>query len=166
MKKSKSPVARFKEIRRRSYAIPSPNESRCQVPLNVLLTLKNQLQEKSEQIVKLKGADLILRENEQLKEKDRQRENRLNEIKRSAEAEVRASKEEYSRRKHLLDYYTALRKQSAEDLERKIRDQDKLIEESAQEKNKAYRTSLEKMYRKKQREQNAAYLARNTALNA
>ena len=65
-----------------------------------------------------------------------------------------------------MDYYTALRKQSAEDLERKIRDQDKLIEESAQEKNKAYRTSLEKMYRKKQREQNAAYLARNTALNA
>ena len=48
---------------------------------------------------------------------------------------------------------------------KKINDQDKLIEESAQKKNNTYRTNLEKEYRKKHREQNAAYLARNAALN-
>ena len=39
---------------------------------SVLLTLKSQLQEKSELIVKMKGADLILKENAQLKEKSTQ----------------------------------------------------------------------------------------------
>lgn len=126
--------------------------------------LMKELQQKSDQIVKLSSADLILKENEKLKEKDRKRENEMNEIKRKSEEAVQACKTEYEGKGQLLDYYTDLEKKKVIECNRKIEEQDKLIDEYAEQKFKKNKSSLEKMYRKKNHELNAAYTARNTAL--
>lgn len=124
-----------------------------------------ELLKKSEQLVKRENADLILKENKQLIEKDRQRENELKETKRKAEAEVQACKDEYEGKSQLLDYYTNIQKKKIEEYNQKINEQDKLIDESAELKYKKYKISLDKKYDKKNSELNAAYLFRNTFLN-
>ena len=124
-----------------------------------------ELLKKSEQLVKRKNADLILKENKQLIEKDRQRENELKETKRKAEAEVQACKDEYEGKGQLLDYYTSIQKKKIEEYNQKINEQDKLIDESAELKYKKYKISLDKKYNKKSSELNAAYMFRNTILN-
>ena len=124
-----------------------------------------ELLKKSEQLVKRENADLILKENKQLIEKDRQRENELKETKRKAEAEVQACKDEYEGKGQLLDYYTNIQKKKIEEYNQKINEQDKLIDESAELKYKKYKISLDKKYDKKNSELNAAYMFRNTILN-
>ena len=85
---------------------------------STLLTLKNQLLEKSETIVKQKGADLILAENEQLKAKDRQLVKEISDIKSRAEKAVRACNERHESYKQSMEFRL---KERSEDLEDKYR---------------------------------------------
>lgn len=85
---------------------------------STLLTLKNQLLEKSETIVKQKGADLILAENEQLKAKDRQLVKEISDIKSRAEKAVRACNEKHESYKQSMEFRL---KKHSEDLEDKYR---------------------------------------------
>ena len=85
---------------------------------STLLTLKNQLLEKSETIVKQKGADLILAENEQLKAKDRQLVKEISDIKSRAEKAVRACNEKHESYKKTLEFRL---KERSEELEDKYR---------------------------------------------
>ncbi|MBR6402257.1 MAG: hypothetical protein IKS48_02605 [Eubacterium sp.] len=106
-----------------------------------------------------------MKENEQLKEKDKQREKESNEIKRRCEAEVLAVRDEYKGKGQLLDYYTDLQKKKIGEYNRKISEQDKYIEESAELKYKKRKICLDKKYDKKNANLKAVYIARNTALN-
>ena len=85
---------------------------------STLLTLKNQLLEKSETIVKQKGADLILVENEQLKAKDRQLVKEISDIKSRAEKAVRACNERHESYKQSMEFRL---KERSEELEDKYR---------------------------------------------
>ena len=85
---------------------------------STLLTLKNQLLEKSETIVKQKGADLILAENEQLKAKDRQLVKEISDIKSRAEKAVRTCNEKHESYKQSMEFRL---KKHSEDLEDKYR---------------------------------------------
>jgi len=83
---------------------------------STLLTLKNQLLEKSETIVKQKGSDLILAENEQLKAKDRQLVKEISDIKSRAEKAVRTCNEKNESYKQSMEFRL---KKHSEDLEDK-----------------------------------------------
>lgn len=126
--------------------------------------LTKELQIKSEAIVKMKGADLILKENEQLKEKDRKREIESNRRKEELEAEVRVVKDAYIESRDELEYYKKLQKKKVDEYNQKINEQDKLIDEYAEQKFKKQKIALDKIYKKKNSELSSAYTARNTAL--
>lgn len=125
--------------------------------------LTNELQIKSEAIVKMKGADLILKENEQLKEKDRKREIESNRRKEELEAEVRVVKEAFEESRDELECYKKLQKKRLAEYNQKINEQDRLIENRAKEITEKARSDLTKKFRNKQIGLDAEYMARIAA---
>lgn len=73
--------------------------------------------------------DLIEKENEKLKERDRQRENELSEIRRKSEEEITAVKEDYEEKNNDLIRQKEKYKSSKAELDIKIKEQDDIIVE-------------------------------------
>ena len=131
---------------------------------SIIQDLMKELQQKSDQLVKQSSADLILKENEMLKEKDRKREIESNRRKEELEAEVTAVKDAFIESSDELEKLKNLQKKKILEYDQKINEQNKLIDECAEQKFKKLRSSLEKKYRKENDKLSAAYTARNTAL--
>lgn len=80
------------------------------------------------------------------------------------EAEVKAVKDAYIESRDELEYYKKLQKKKVDEYNQKINEQDKLIDEYAEQKFKKQKIALDKIYKKKNSELSSAYTVRNTAL--
>ena len=128
--------------------------------------LTRELQIKSEKLVRQSKSDLIEKENEKLKERDRQRENELSEIRRKSEAEITAVKEDYEEKNNDLISQKEKYKSSKAELDVKIREQDDIIVRGATIMFNKYKTALEKEHRGRIKKSDAKYRAMIAAIQS
>jgi hypothetical protein len=125
-----------------------------------------ELQIKNEKLVRQSEADLIEKENEKLKERDRQRENELSEIRRKSEEEITAVKEDYEEKNNDLIRQKEKYKSSQTELDVKIREQDDIIVRGATIMFNKYKSALEKEHRGRIKKSDAKYKAMIAAIQS
>lgn len=128
--------------------------------------LTRELQIKSEKIVRQSKSDLIEKENEKLKERDRQRENELSEIRRKSEEEITAVKEDYEEKNNDLIRQKEKYKSSKAELDIKIKEQDDIIVRGATSMFNKYKVTLEKEHRGRIKKSDAKYKAMIAAIQS
>ena len=128
--------------------------------------LTRELQIKSEKIVRQSKSDLIEKENEKLKERDRQRENELSEIRRKSEEEITAVKEDYEEKNNDLIRQKEKYKSSKAELDIKIREQDDIIVRGATSMFNKYKVTLEKEHKARIKKSDAKYRAMIAAIQS